>query len=120
MNEDLREEPNSLTAPPLWALPKQRLDPPRTEPGTLGHFFSGQFDHSAVMYGAENSKCPKTSGQPFGPHQKQGYRQLKLDKSSLNKCPKTAWQAFRPPKQMGNGQMEGASKLGSSQRKACL
>ena len=59
MNEDLREEPNSLTAPPLWALPKQRLDPPPcTQPGTLGHFFGPFF---TILQGC---LLPKTVSAP--------------------------------------------------------
>ena len=70
--------------------------PPRTQPGTLGHFFRAIFYHSAGLYASENGKCPKPSGQAFRPPQKQGYAHLNLDNSSLNKCPKPSGQAFRP------------------------
>ena len=77
----VREDPNSLTPPPFGHCPNSDWTPPRTQPGTLGHFFRAIFYHSAGLYASENGKCPKPSGQ-----------------------------AFRPPfPQMGNAQMEGAS-----------
>ena len=45
----------SIDTPYIWALPKQRLDPPtRIQPGTLGHFFRAIFYHSAGSYASED------------------------------------------------------------------
>ena len=106
----VREDPFRWTPPTFGHCPNSDwAPPPRTQPGTLGHFFSGHFYHSAGLHASEDFKCPKPSGQAFRPPQKQGYAHLNLDNSSLNKCPKPSGQAFRPPPQTGNAQMEGAS-----------
>ena len=66
--------------------------PPRTQTGTLGHFFSGailpfyHFYHFFLPFSL--NKCPKPSGQGFRPPQNQANAHLILANSSLKKCPK--------------------------------
>ena len=79
--------------------------PPRTQTGTLGHFF---FRHDFTILPFLRlflpfftifslNKCPKPSGQGFRPPQNQANAHLNLENSSLKKCPKPSGQGFRPP-----------------------
>ena len=57
----LGEDPFRWTPPTFGHCPNSDWTPPRTQPGTLGHFFSGHFYHSAGLYASEDGKCPKPS-----------------------------------------------------------
>ena len=96
--------------------------PPRTQTGTLGHFFSGAilpfftiftifypFYHFFTIFSL--NKCPKPSGQGFRPPQNQANAHLNLENSSLKKCPKPSGQGFRPPPPNGQCPNGGGDKL---------
>ena len=99
--------------------------PPRTQPGTLGHFIFRPIWATLSNHRFDGDKCPKASwqaltpsltqanthlnfnfhcisapnhpGKHFDPPTIKQIAHLNLDNSSLNKCPKPSWQAFRPP-----------------------
>ena len=74
-NRSLREAPFNLSPPLFGHCPNSNYTPPRTQTGTLGHFFQAQFYHFS----------------PFLPF----FTLFTI--FSLNKCPKPSGQGFRPP-----------------------
>ena len=72
----VREAPFNLSPPLCGHCPNSNYTPPRTQTGTLGHFFQAQFYHFS----------------PFLPL----FTLFTI--FSLNKCPKPSGQGFRPPK----------------------
>ena len=105
-NKYVREAPFSLTPPPFGHCPNSIYTPPRTQTGTLGHFFSGailpfyHFYH--FVYHFLWISAPNHPGKGLN----QANAHLNLENSSLKKCPKPSGQGFRPPPQTGNAHME--------------
>ena len=100
----VREAPFNKSPPLFGHCPNSNYTPPRTQTGTLGHFFSGAilpfFDFYHFFYHFHHfslNKCPKPSGQGFRPPQHQANARLNLENSCLKKCPKPSGQGLRPP-----------------------
>ena len=60
--------PPQIHAAGIWALPFQLLHPPpRTQTGTLGHFFPGRFERLCQITVLRVNKCHKESWQALNP-----------------------------------------------------
>ena len=64
----LREAPSKLASPLFGHCPNSDCPPPpRTQTGTLGHFFSGRFEPLCQITVLRVCKCHKESWQAFNP-----------------------------------------------------
>ena len=90
----VREAPFNKVPPLFGHCPNSNYTPPRTQTGTLGHFYQAWFYHFFYHFLLflpfftifSLNKCPKPSGQGFRPPQNQANAPLNLENSSLKKC----------------------------------
>ena len=115
LSQNVREAPFNKSPPLFGHCPNSIYTPPRTQTGTLGHFFSGailpfyHFYH--FVYHFLWISAPNHPGKGLDPPQNQANARLNLENSSLKKCPKPSGQGFRPPPPNGQCPNRGGALL---------
>ena len=95
---DVREAPLRLASPLFGHCPNSNCPPPpRTQKGTLGHFFSGRFERLCQITVLRVYKCHKESWQALNPLLTKGNAQLNFNFHCIS-APNHPGRGLDPPK----------------------